>query len=160
MDIQRGTSFRVLYGGRSLLTPSFFLMRWTKVDTDVSTYCIATNDGSTAGPVVLTVVEMGTTTPDPFTGQVQLGDGDQFLEVWEQTSAVNLFPPDTDPEWSELVRVWSDTDMPDPDPVDPCDGCPGGGCLVDIVFNYDGAEVARVDDVDPCEANTINLTLN
>ena len=35
----------------------------------------------------------------------------------------------------------------------------GGGCLFDLVVNINGVEVANVTDLDPCEDNTVNLTM-
>ena len=122
MDISRSSTFTILYGGRSLLTPSYFLLRWTWINNDTPTYCICTNVGNDAGPILLQVTETGAVTPDPFSAEVQLGSGDHFLEVWEQDDPSNLFPPDAEADYSELVRV-ADSALPPPDPVDPCLGC-------------------------------------
>lgn len=146
MDIRRGSTFTILYSGVSLLSPSFFLLRWTRKQTNVATHCICTNIGNDDGPILLQVTETGAVTPDPFDAEVQLASRDHFLEVWEQTSSTNLFPPDTAPEFSELVRV-ADSSLPPPTPVDPCLGCPGVVCE-DATVELNGIEVADVPSGD------------
>lgn len=140
MDIERSSTFTILYAGRSLLTPSYFLLRWTNKDTKVSTYCICTNSGNDAGPILLQVTETGAVTPDPFDAEVQLASVNYQLEVWEQTSDSNLFPPETTAEYSELVDVKAAA-TPTPPPVDPCLGCGGGGDLCTQVTAADPSEV-------------------
>lgn len=146
MDIEKGTTHTILYGGRSLLTPSYFLLRWTQKLTGTNTsvtYCIVENTGNTQGPILLEFLETGTSTADPFDAEVQLPVGDNFLEVWEQTSDTNLFPPDTDPAYSELTRVYGAQATPPP-PVDPCLGCEGVTCP-DATVEINGVEVVTVE---------------
>lgn len=146
MDVSRSSSFTILYGGRSLLSPSYYLLRWTRKLTDVATYCICVNTGNEAGPILLEVTETGATIADPFDAEVQLASRDYFLEVWEQTSSTNLFPPDTEPDFAELVRV-ANSPLPPPTPVDPCTGCPGVICD-DATVELNGIEVADVPSGD------------
>lgn len=143
MDIARSSRFTILYGGRSLLSPSYFLLRWTRIDTDTPTYCICTNIGNEDGPILLEVTETGAVTPDPFDAEVQLASGNHQLDVWEQTSDTNLFPPNETPDFSELVNV-SPADLPAPPYVDPCLGCGDGPCvLCDVVGPADPEDVVE-----------------
>lgn len=154
MDIERSSTFTILEGGRSLLTPSYFLLRWTYITTNTPTYCICTNIGNDDGPILLQVTETGAVTPDPFTGEVQLASGDHQLEVWEQTSSTNLFPPDTAAEFSELVRV-ADSAIPVPPPVNPCLGCGDPTCdPFTITVNGDAYD----EVADPC-GDTLDIPI-
>lgn len=158
MDVTRSSTFTILYGGRSLLSPSHFLLRWTRKQTNEATYCICLNTGNDDGPILLEVTETGAVTPDPFDAEVQLASRDYFLEVWEQTSSTNLFPPDTEPDFAELVRV-ANSPLPPPTPVDPCTGCPGGeDCPVDVIVTVNGVAGPSFE-LDPCEDNTINIAV-
>ena len=159
MDAERGTSFVVMFGGTGQLMPSYFLFRFTKVDTQESTYCIGTNTGGRYGPIVVSLAETGETSPDPFDAEVQLGAGDHQMDVWEQTSSSNLFPPDADPKHSELLRSWTNEEMPDPPYVDPCVGCGGGACPYNGIIQIDGVQVGTFGPFDPCEDNTLNIIL-
>lgn len=159
MDISRSSTSTFLYGGRSLLSPSYFLLRWTRIDTDTPTYCICTNIGNEDGPILLEVTETGNTTPDPFDAEVQLASGNHQLDVWEQTSDTNLFPPNETPDFSELVNV-SPADLPAPPYVDPCLGCGGGSdCPYDGEIIVNGVNEGTFGPFDPCEDNTININI-
>ncbi len=131
MDIDRSSTFTILYAGRELLSPSHFLLRWTRKQTNVATYCICQNIGNEDGPILLQVTETGAVTPDPF----------------------------TDPDYSELVNV-GPSPLPPPDPVDPCLGCGGGSdCPVDVTVTVNGV-VQTPFTFDPCADNTLTLNIN
>lgn len=104
MDIERDSTFYILYGGCPQLSPSYFLLKWEKVDTKVSVYCISENSGNDEGPTVIEVTDVGSATPVPANGEVKLSVGDYFLSVWEQNNT-GPTPPDEEPKYSELVRV-------------------------------------------------------
>jgi hypothetical protein len=96
--------------------------------------------------------------PTALDGEVTLSPGQWQLYVYEQASASNLNYTLTGRlVYDTLVEV-AGADIPDPEPTDPCAGS-GDSCLVDAFIYVDG-ELAEVqNNLDPCEAQTININI-
>ena len=91
MQIERGASNTFALLGRSILSPSYWLLWFRDPERNASVYCIATASNTTGGMLTLTFTE--TNTPIALNGQVKLSPrGNWELKVYEQTSATNLNP--------------------------------------------------------------------
>ena len=158
MQIERGASNTFALLGRSILSPSYWLLWFRDPERNASVYCIATASNTTGGMLTLTFTE--TNTPTALDGEVKLSPrGNWELKVYEQTSPTNLDPANAGrlvktigllvvgPEASDTG--WSGTACP-PD---------GGECdpLSYSLVNSNNDELDGGSVPDPCGEN---LTLN
>jgi hypothetical protein len=91
MQIERGASNTFALLGRSILSPSYWLLWFRDPERNASVYCIATASNTTGGMLTLTFTE--TNTPTALDGEVKLSPrGNWELKVYEQTSPTNLNP--------------------------------------------------------------------
>jgi hypothetical protein len=91
MQIERGASNTFALLGRSILSPSYWLLWFRDPERNASVYCIATASNTTGGMLTLTFTE--TNTPTALDGEVKLSPrGNWELKVYEQTSPTNLDP--------------------------------------------------------------------
>jgi hypothetical protein len=120
--------------------------------------CVADAYAVAGRPVRLTFVETDAN-PTALDGEVTLSPGQWQLYVYEQASASNLnYTLAGRLVYDTLVEV-AGADIPDPEPTDPCAGS-GDSCLVDVVVNVNGVEENTLTDLDPCEAQTININIS
>lgn len=164
MDIERASTNTLFQPGRQTPGLGYFLLCFTKVETDAVTLCLTQNTGNVNGPLQLPFDETGSDAPVALSGEVQLSEGDWKLIVYEQASSTNLNPSLADREvWHELIRVSNEAGADDPAPYDPCEFCEcpevGESCPIDLIVNVDGVEVATQEDIDPCEDNTVTVNI-
>jgi hypothetical protein len=157
MRFERDASNTFTLAARPTLSPSEWLLRFVKVDSGVEVLCVADAYAVAGRPVRLTFVETDTT-PTALDGEVTLSPGQWQLYVYEQASTTNLnYTLAGRLVYDTLVEV-KGADIPDPEPTDPCAGS-GDSCLVDAFIYVDG-ELAEVqNNLDPCEAQTININI-
>jgi hypothetical protein len=83
-----------------------------KNGTGVGVYCISTNT-ATAAQIErsdkFVIIETGSTTAIPLSGQVQLNVGDYDLKIYEQLSTTNLDPTGLTCVQEDIVTVLDST---------------------------------------------------
>lgn len=138
MRIERDNDNSFTLAARPTLTPSKWLLRFTRVDdATVEQLCIATAIANAGLPVLLTFTEVAAS-PDPLAAEVTLNPGQWQLKVYEQTSTTNLNYTLTGREVYDVLVQVEGAAAPDPEPTNPC----SGECDVcEVVNASDASEV-------------------
>ena len=120
MNLERGITNRIPVMARQIAGETHYLLVFQSVDrAELYQYCVTTNTGTAAGPLILPVIEIDNATA--VDGEVTLGVGDWKLAIYGQDNGTNLDAALADRAvWTELVRVSSDL-------VDPAVYPPNGG---------------------------------
>ena len=157
MNIERGAVNTLLVMARETLSPSYWLLHFNDPDRNGNAYCVcsATNgDGS-----FITIPFEETDSPTAVDGEVKLSPaGNWTLTIYEQTSPTNL---DTALA-GRLVKVQGvyveGAAAPSTGWTEECPAT-GSACDYDITVNVNGVFVQTINDVNPCVANTLNITI-
>lgn len=124
MRIERGASNGLLLAARPTLSPSYWLLRFVKVDNE-AVYQLCISDAvkvSVGNPVMVEFTEVASGA-DPQSAEVTLSPGQWMLYAYEQNTTSLNWTLANKLAYEQLVEVVGAA-APDPEPTDPC----GGDC--------------------------------
>jgi hypothetical protein len=158
MVIERNANNTIVVMARETLTPSYWLLHFNDPDRNGNAYCVVQAENTTGAFLTLTFTEVPSGAV-ATSGEVTLSPaGNWTLTIYEQTSPTNV---DVTLAGRQVKTVAIYVDPGTTAETGWTDECPTapGACTIDVVVNVDGTQVQTLDDLNPCEAQTYNISI-